>query len=134
MSEGLKPCPFCGGPAIVFQHGKGWHAACKTRETCYALLNGFASREEAASEWNRRVTELKPLRACPFCGGKAKVYQAGFNVWKVMCDKLNCGTLVNDWNTPEEAIAAWNKRTISEEELQTALKAFQRKRCVDSRD
>lgn len=136
MTNELKPCPFCGGPATVYQSfdGKGWHASCRTRQECYALLNDFASEEEAASEWNRRVTEIKPLRPCPFCGGKAKVYQAGFNVWRVMCDRLDCATLMSEWNTPEEAIAAWNTRNISGSELQAAINAFKRKRCVDVRD
>ena len=133
MTE-LKPCPFCGGTATVYQSSTGWHASCRTRQECYALLNDFASEEEAALEWNRRVTEIKPLRPCPFCGGKAKVYQAGFNVWRVMCDELNCGALLSEWKTPEEAIEAWNRRFFSEEELQAAMNAFKRKRCVDVRD
>ncbi len=135
-TEELKPCPFCGGPAAVYQahDSKGWHAVCGTRDGCYALLEDYATREEAIAEWNRCVSEIKPLRACPFCGGKAKVYRAGFNVWKVMCDNLFCAALLSEWNTPEEAIAAWNTRNISEEELLAAMEAFKRRKCIDARD
>lgn len=136
MADELKPCPFCGGPGAVYQASEGvWHATCRVYQcSCYALLEGYATREEAVSEWNRRVSEIKPLRPCPFCGGKAKVYQSGVNVWRVMCKQLNCGTLACDWDTPEEAIAAWNRRNISEEELLAAMAAFKRRKCVDARD
>ena len=51
------------------------------------------------------------------------MYQAGFNVWRVMCDELNCGALLSEWKTPEEAIAAWNRRTITERELESAMES-----------
>ena len=119
---------------MVYQpiNSEVWHASCRTQDACYALLNDFASEDEAASEWNRRVTEVKPLRACPFCGRKAKVYQASTNVWRVMCDEVNCGALLSDFKSPEEAIAAWNRRVLSEEDLKAANNAF-RRRCVDAR-
>ncbi len=57
------------------------------------------------------MTEPKP---CPFCGGKAKLYpleRYGRTVWKVMCGaRVDCCFLLNDFNTREEAITAWNRR------------------------
>ena len=137
LVEGLKPCPFCGGDALVHRdsYGRGlWTVSCKMHLECYAIEKYYQTREEAISAWNTRVSNLEPIRSCPFCGGKAKVYRVVNSVWKVSCKKVDCAFLCSDWKTPEEAIAAWNRRNISEEELQAALKAFQRKRCVDVRD
>lgn len=54
------------------------------------------------------------LKACPFCGGEAKVYQSmayGRTVWKVMCGaRVDCCLLLNDFDTREEAFNAWNRR------------------------
>lgn len=47
--------------------------------------------------------ELKP---CPFCDGNAILYAAGIPY--VRCD--DCGTQTTAYHTPEEAIAAWNRR------------------------
>lgn len=62
------------------------------------------------------MLELKP---CPFCGGKPKIYNIYKNyadadtrkVWKVMCGaRVDCCALLNDFDTPEEAADAWNRR------------------------
>jgi Lar family restriction alleviation protein len=62
------------------------------------------------------MLELKP---CPFCGGKPKVYDIykkhvdadTRKVWKVMCGaRVDCCALLNDFDTPEEAADAWNRR------------------------
>lgn len=64
------------------------------------------------------------LQPCPFCGGGATAYKDNFGKYLVMCDE--CGAmigvsleigkvLVNGWTaiyeTPEEAVNAWNKGT-----------------------
>ena len=46
------------------------------------------------------------LKKCPFCGGKAILYAAGIPY--VRCD--NCGTQTTAYQTPDEAISAWNRR------------------------
>ena len=62
MNEELKPCPFCGGEAEVFdlQHenaGTYWIVCCKGSSTNCAYEGHFdkPTREEAISAWNRRV-------------------------------------------------------------------------------
>ena len=48
-------------------------------------------------------SELKP---CPFCGGRAKMYNWG--VWGVRCTDCGAGS---DWDIEEhKAIEAWNRR------------------------
>lgn len=46
------------------------------------------------------------LKNCPFCDGTAILYAAG-NPF-IRCD--DCGTQTAVYQTPEEAIAAWNGR------------------------
>ena len=127
MPETLKPCPFCGGDAIVhsdFRDRGLWTVSCKSRLECYAIEDYYPSQEEAISAWNMRVNRLESLRSCPFCGGKAKVYSISRHIWRAACDaRVNCCYLAADWKTPEEAIAAWNRRTITERELESAMES-----------
>lgn len=57
------------------------------------------------------MIELKP---CPFCGGEAdcsnsRFIQYGRKKWAVECPC--CGVVSHFFDTEEEAIAAWNRRT-----------------------
>lgn len=59
----LKPCPFCGGKAVMISepiaHDR-FLVACKNRGDmckCEPCTNWFATREEAAEAWNRRVND-----------------------------------------------------------------------------
>lgn len=54
------------------------------------------------------MTEQK-LKPCPFCGGKAKVWEDLFIrfSWTTYCVK--CGASVRE-GTKEKVIEAWNKR------------------------
>jgi Lar family restriction alleviation protein len=58
--------------------------------------------------------ERRKLKPCPFCGGEAKFYTVDKYdrvVWKVMCGaRVDCCLLLNDFDTREEAINAWNER------------------------
>ena len=60
MAE-LKPCPFCGGEAVMEHYiGGGYLAHCSE---CDGMIENWFEREaEAAEAWNRRAPskEAKP--------------------------------------------------------------------------
>lgn len=50
------------------------------------------------------MIELKP---CPFCGGKARIFEMRTMSW-VKCANCGCETALLD--TIKEAVATWNRR------------------------
>ena len=55
ISRQLKPCPFCGGTAIVDMDEYcfwDWHAWCFN---CGCDIGHYATEEEAIEEWNKRA-------------------------------------------------------------------------------
>lgn len=55
MAEKLKPCPFCGGEAVVDMDESWfweWEVFCIK---CGCALGHFDTEEEAIERWNRRA-------------------------------------------------------------------------------
>jgi len=62
MSEELKPCPFCGGEAILKRYVNGFNVwseimcdRCGVRQD--SIVVGYYNDDEAAEAWNRRAGE-----------------------------------------------------------------------------
>ena len=66
MDDELKPCPFCGGMAIIFPLDKTeglrimhefkqpyYRAYCQNK--CGCIMGDFTTRMEAVKRWNGRV-------------------------------------------------------------------------------
>ena len=63
----MKPCPFCGGRPKFYKvpvryvdtedYAERWKVMCGERVDCCALLNDFASEQEAIAAWNRRTND-----------------------------------------------------------------------------
>ena len=56
----LKPCPFCGGEAKVYDKGyghdhKGFVVCACGAQMVYQYDGNFISTEEAVKNWNRRI-------------------------------------------------------------------------------
>ena len=51
------------------------------------------------------------LLPCPFCGGKAHIYQDYTGMYVAQCDKCGNGTLLSDKKTAE---MRWNRRANDE--------------------
>ena len=62
---------------------------------------------------NQREVTMAGLKPCPFCGGKADYYCEEYDSadkgYNVECEKCEARTATYD--TPEQAIDAWNKRS-----------------------
>lgn len=60
----LKPCPFCGGEAVVTIESAGWTSAAITCLGCNAYTERHIDRDyqksktAAIAAWNRRVKEV----------------------------------------------------------------------------
>lgn len=50
---------------------------------------------------------MDKLKPCPFCNGKAGVYEF-YTLYKAQCNCCGCGTLQR--KSKEQAIEAWNRR------------------------
>ena len=60
-NDKLKPCPFCGGEAMMHTtgDGDGYRVACKRILGCGAKFEWFDREEEAIEAWNNRATEAE---------------------------------------------------------------------------
>jgi Lar family restriction alleviation protein len=67
MTDKLKPCPFCGGDAVLYNQSSKYtdrnsylvncsNCSCRTREFAYYEIKARRETEQKAIEaWNRRV-------------------------------------------------------------------------------
>lgn len=66
LVERLKPCPFCGGEAILVMSGddRSWHwnVICTNGDECGATFQDGERRAVAVETWNRR-TDLRAEKA-----------------------------------------------------------------------
>jgi len=70
------------------------------------------------------------LLPCPFCGNPGSLFQKRpwSDDWRVCCDQNEQGQCpaFGDYSTPEEAIAAWNRRDGTAELVEALRLAMQR--------
>jgi Lar family restriction alleviation protein len=57
----LKPCPFCGGEAVLIDNGYFTDVSCKNFH-CRGWADDlmFKTKEEAIEAWNRRANDGNP--------------------------------------------------------------------------
>lgn len=83
MSDELKPCPFCGGEAMLFDAvGEMW-ACCKT---CLASSRMHSDPIKAAAAWNARAAVTDEQFATAVHDGR---------VWQVVQECHDAGTSSN---------------------------------------
>lgn len=78
MSETLKPCPFCGGKARIYQSPNAtalWRAAC---ENCDAGPHSYVGYKVTAERWNRRPAALAAEQALAQAREALELTQAWF--------------------------------------------------------
>ena len=130
----LKPCPLCGGEAIIEEeelHWDNYYSYTITCANCGVTISGEEETKEDAIEsaidqWNRRTCtpdkfsrKTPELKICPFCGSRWSGGRVYFNdtvlekedKWEIYCDGgEGCAANTKKYNTKEEAVEAWNKR------------------------
>ncbi|MBQ6969820.1 MAG: Lar family restriction alleviation protein [Synergistaceae bacterium] len=110
----LKPCPFCGGEAILAQqeYSLGYHfLVCCSQ--CGFEQHVYTSQAEAVADWNKRVDDYLQLKPCPFCGRNVELISSheGLGVRDIYVRCASCGEQRRLlYKTHEEAIDAWNRR------------------------
>lgn len=66
----LRPCPFCGGPAILFassDHSTAWEGGCCAETGCPATPQVWELTEQAAiAAWNRRPSAAPSAESSDF--------------------------------------------------------------------
>ena len=62
------------------------------------------------------------LKACPFCGSAAREPEYDGDFWSVDCTSCQAYTWNHDTRT--EAIAAWNRRVVTPEQVEAAVDAL----------
>ena len=80
MSEDLKPCPFCGGDAMLVTPAKGNPYICCEEKFC---TGPKASEAEAIAAWNTRATGWQPIETAPRDGA-----------WLLACRFFDGGSFV----------------------------------------
>ena len=65
----------------------------------------------------QKVIKIPKLLPCPFCGGKAKLINTGYNVCYVACNNGDCYMMCETPNchTKKEAIDSWNTRYVPQD-------------------
>ena len=127
MTEELKPCPFCGREAKVYQDERGYYVSCTH---CFTVVgyeadpcNDFQTEAEAIAAWNKMANEFEvmneELEPCPFCGSKVTIqrehYADEHNMlatrYYVECTGRRAANSFRFYSEkPEEAVDEWNKR------------------------
>lgn len=99
-------------PAVV--KGKVVPCGDDTCATCELMntgrwcgLNFMRWAMEEAEDENAPKPEEPVLKPCPFCGGEAGITAVGWR-WTIKCD--TCYVETELYETPEEAVEAWNRR------------------------
>lgn len=93
MSVKLKPCPFCGGHAIIDGCDDGqWIVICKE---CATSIGYNETKQEAIEEWNWRIEptftpdQLKEIRLMFDIGVRKLPDSRWVEIWQSIVDKCN---------------------------------------------
>lgn len=93
MSVKLKPCPFCGGHAIIDGCDDGqWIVICKE---CATSIGYNETKQEAIEEWNWRIEptftpdQLKEIRLMFDIGVRKLPDSRWVEIWQLIVDKCD---------------------------------------------
>jgi len=88
----------------------------------YSLRKLDRSRDDRLLRWllagTQKVIKKPELLPCPFCGGKAKLINTGYNAFYVSCNNCDCSMTTcktPTCDTKKEAIDLWNTRYVPQD-------------------
>ena len=110
----IYECPNCGH---IERAEKGQTLNCPK---CTPDFKGYTS--EMIKINSRNPAMNKPLKPCPFCGGKADILPTPDNEYFAWCER--CESTSADYATEKLAIEAWNRRASPAEESQDGGNSF----------
>lgn len=77
------------------------------------------------------MTDIKELASCPFCGSRPIVFDSG----AIKCMSRDCwGPIVENYDNPYDAIAAWNRRPEPSSPVPSASMGRVREALLAARD
>lgn len=81
----------------------------------------------------KRMSELKPLLNCPFCGDPGVMAEPETGGFRVVCNSyaLDCAGATRIVGNPWAAAEAWNRRTPSAEPAKSDLIARRQEKIAD---
>lgn len=112
----LKPCSMCGNKPVVSVDSTTLSVSISC-EHCHTSKQ-VSLFEQVSQEWNDEQSYLEchdkdgnltPPCHAPFCGSEASLHKWGCtDEFSVFCKE--CPANVYDLESPQDAIAAWNRR------------------------
>ena len=96
-----------GCPAASWRDNNG---ACLIRRI--AKIKNAGEQVINLQDWAHRNPPIPEILPCPFCGGKAEIYNVGIGWYKVHCADYDCigSNAAKIMSTREDAVKAWNRR------------------------
>jgi Lar family restriction alleviation protein len=73
---------------------------------------------------SEKLPKMPELAACPFCGGDASLGLCGLGTARVAC--MDCGSEGTFSPSREDAIAAWNRRSLQRDTWMRAMEVAAR--------
>lgn len=96
-----------GCPAASWRDNNG---ACLIRRI--AKIKNAGEQVINLQDWAHRNPPIPQILPCPFCGGKAEIYNVGIGWYNVHCADYDCigSNAAKIMSTREDAVKAWNRR------------------------
>jgi len=109
---GSCPCPWCWKMAEVDFLNNTFKCYNCNRNSIFKNVTDLRRKCRILKDRHKSVlTELDSNKNCPFCGSKSSLCFNDHWLWEIGCSKEGPFCSMQEFDTLEEAVAAWNART-----------------------